>query len=142
MSDSLKQRLSTVERTSLIDMDGTDNPDAPDLVKAIAERENAIETLCDERTAALCLHKVSATLQIALPASEALMGFYEVLCQYPELLVAWATQEIIKTHPYPTFPKPADWVKKIEAKVEEATNVLNRLKRMRSKMLLKRRTLR
>jgi len=119
-------------------MDGTDNPDAPDLVKAISDRENALETLCDERTAALCLHKVSSTLQIALPPQDALMGLYEVLCQYPELLVGWATQEIIKHHPYPTFPKPADWVKKIEAKVEEAQNVLNRLKRMQSKMRFKR----
>lgn len=138
MSDSLKQRLATVERTPLTDMDGTDNPDAPDLVKAISDMGNALETLCDERTAAMCLHKVSSTLQIQLPSSEALIGFYEVLCQYPELLVGWATQEIIKHHPYPTFPKPADWVKRIEEKVAEAQAVLNRLKRMQSKMRFKR----
>jgi hypothetical protein len=134
----LKRRLITLESVPLSDLSDLIDVSRPDkdLEWAIIMTENAIGTLCDERTAAECLNKVSVTLQVALPARDALEGYYEVFCQYPAELVLYATEEVIKTHRYPNFPRPGDWTKFIDEKIKEADAFLNRLRRMQSKIAL------
>jgi hypothetical protein len=134
----LRRRLITLESVPLSDLSDLIDVSKPDkdLEWAIIMTENAIGTLCDPRTAAECVNKVSVTLQVALPASDALEGYYEVLCQYPAELVLYGTEEVIKSHRYATFPKPGDWVKHIDVKIAEADAFLKRLKRMQSKIAL------
>lgn len=112
------------------------NPDAPDLVAAIAALKDALWSRCEGRTAAVAMGKVSVTLQIASPPQEALEAYYEVFSDFPGELVEYAAKQLIKHHKYPSYPKPADWLQYIEPAIQEKLALLNRLERMQKKIRL------
>jgi hypothetical protein len=113
---------------------GDANPNAPDLVNAIASLSMALETPCGGRTVAVAIAKLCNTLQIASPAQDVLEAYCGILGSYPYELVEHATIQLIRNHRYPSFPKPADWLQYIEPIYNERKAELYRITRAQDKL--------
>lgn len=88
---------------------------APDLLQqCVVDME-----LCTNEDVAVCLERIASTFQVKVPDEIGLQEYFNILSNYPNFILVYATNNILAEYPYPRLPVPKDFVDRCEPMYKE-----------------------